>query len=237
MNDMSLFKEIEIQSIPLQIANAIRQKIHEGKLKPGDKIPKQEALAELFSVSRPSVREALNYLIDAHLIIPSSGREGGYVVSDFHPEKALKNVHDIIVLSLTFQTLTEWNLFEVRRMIEIPCASLAAERRTEEDLKELEACLPDPAILSRPLTEILDADARFHIKMAECTHNPLAKTLLSALILSYYKIPLELSKHEKQYIIAELPDLFQAIKEQNPEKAMTCMENHLKYFVNYHSLA
>lgn len=236
MNDLTLFQEIEIQSIPLQIANAIRQKIYEGKLKPGDKIPKQEALAELFSVSRPSIREALNFLQEAHLIVPATGRDGGYVVSDFHPEKALKNVHDIIVLSLTFQTLTEWNLFEVRKMIEIPCAALAAERRTEENLRELEQCLPDPSILSKPVKDIVDADVQFHMKMAECTHNPLAKTLLSAVILSYYKIPLELSKHEKQYIIAELPDLFQAIKEQNPEKAMRCMTDHLEYFVNYHNL-
>lgn len=235
-NDLKMFEEIEIQSIPLQIANAIRKKIYDGKLKPGDKIPKQEDLAELFAVSRPSIREALNILVESQLIVQAPGRESGYVVSEFHPENALKNVHDIIVLSLTFQTLTEWNLFEVRKMIEIPCAALAAERRTAEDLAELERCLPDASVLTKPVKEILDADAQFHLKIAESTHNPLAKTLLSALILSYYQIPVEVNKHEKKYIIADLPELFMAIKEQDQEKAKQCMEKHLNYFVNYHNL-
>ena len=234
MNDLKMFQEIELQSIPLQMANAIRQKIYDGKLKPGEKIPKQEALADLFGVSRPSIREALNLLVEEQLIMQASGREGGYVVSEFHPEKVFKNVHDIIVLSLTFQTLTEWHLFEVRKMIEIPCAALAAERRTEEDLKELEECLPQPHILSKPVKEIVDADIQFHIKLAECTHNPLAKTLLSAVISSYHQIPIEYAKNEKQYIIAELPNLFNAIKQRDPEKAKQYLERHMQYFIEYH---
>lgn len=236
MNHLKLFGEIEIQSIPLQIANAIRNKIYEGKMKPGDKIPKQEALSELFAVSRPSIREALILLMEAHLIVPAPGRDSGYVVSEFNPEKALDNIHDIIVLSLTFQTLTVWDLFEVRKMVEIPCAALAAERRTEEDLEQLEECLPDANILTKRVQDILDADKQFHMKLAECTHNPLAKTILSALILSYDKIPLEINKHDKKCIIAALPDLFTAIKEQNPEKARQSIENHLNHFVHYHSL-
>ena len=234
MNKFELFEEIEIQTIPLQIANAIRKKIYKGVLAPGDKIPKQEELAKLFSVSRPSIREALNLLVESHLIVRSPGRDNGYIVSDFHPEKALKNVHDIIVLSLTFKTLSKWDLFEMRKMIEVPCAMLAAERRTEKDLIELEDCLPKANILTKPVKDIFDADARFHIKLAECSQNPLAKTLVSSLILSYYEIRVEINTEEKKHIIEGLPDLFEAIKEQNVENAKKCIENHMNYFVRYH---
>lgn len=235
MDILSKLKEFELQSIPLQIATAIQKQIYNQELTPGDRLPKQEQLAELFAVSRPTIREALDLLVESQLIQRESPKLKSYVVANFHPDKALKSVQDIILLSLTFNTLTKWELFEIRKMIEIPCAELAAKRRTTQDIEELEKLLPPADILTKSVSEIFEADANFHIKLAECTHNPLAKTLVESLVYAYFKLDIFISEQEKKKIIEGLPELFEAIKSGDELEAKKKMIEHMEYFKYYHN--
>lgn len=234
---MELFtklKDFELQSVPLQIATAIQKQIYKQDLKPGDRLPKQEELADFFAVSRPTIREALDLLIESQLIQRESPKSKSYVIANFHPDKALKSVQDIILLSLTFNTLTKWELFAIREMIEIPCAALAAKNRTEEDIQELERLLPTSEILTKSVPEIFEADARFHIKLAECTRNPLAKTLVESLVYAYFKLDIFISEAEKHSIIDGLPELFEAIKNGDEEGSVKKMKEHMDHFKYYH---
>ncbi|MDN3436835.1 FCD domain-containing protein [Planococcus sp. APC 3900] len=234
---MELFtklKDFELQSVPLQIASAIQKQIYKQELKPGDRLPKQEELAEFFVVSRPTIREALDLLVESQLIQRESSKSKSYIIANFHPDKALKSVQDIILLSLTFNTLTKWELFAIREMIEVPCAALAANNRTEEDLKELEMLLPNSEVLTRSVPEIFEADAKFHIKLAECTHNPLAKTLVESLVYAYFKLDIFISEAEKKSILEGLPEIFEAVKSGDETRARNSMERHMEHFKYYH---
>ena len=57
-----IFKPIKPKKVSSQIADQIRSSILAGEFNPGDKLPPERELAELFGVSRPSVREALTSL-------------------------------------------------------------------------------------------------------------------------------------------------------------------------------
>ena len=72
------FKPIQPKKVSTQIADQIRDSILAGEFSPGDKLPPERELAEMFGVSRPSVREALNILATAGLVMSYQG--GGTVV-------------------------------------------------------------------------------------------------------------------------------------------------------------
>ena len=63
-----VFKPISPKKISSQIAEQIRSSILAGEFSPGDKLPPERELAEMFGVSRPSVREALNLLSSSGLV-------------------------------------------------------------------------------------------------------------------------------------------------------------------------
>src|ERR1700686_996969 len=73
-----IFKPIKPKKVSSQIADQIRSSILAGEFSPGDKLPPERELAEMFSVSRPSVREALNMLSAAGMVEAYQG--GGTVV-------------------------------------------------------------------------------------------------------------------------------------------------------------
>src|SRR5512137_965737 len=72
------FQPIKPKKVSSQIADQIRESILAGDFSPGDKLPPERELAEMFSVSRPSVREALNILSSSGLVMSYQG--GGTVV-------------------------------------------------------------------------------------------------------------------------------------------------------------
>jgi GntR family transcriptional regulator, transcriptional repressor for pyruvate dehydrogenase complex len=72
------FKPIKAKKITTQIAKQIRSAILSGEYALGDKLPPEHKLAEMFEVSRPSVREALNSLGASGLVLSYQG--GGTVV-------------------------------------------------------------------------------------------------------------------------------------------------------------
>ena len=73
-----IFKPIKPKKMSVQIADQIRSSIMTGAFNPGEKLPPERELAELFKVSRPTVREALNMLATAGLVETHQG--GGSVV-------------------------------------------------------------------------------------------------------------------------------------------------------------
>ncbi len=141
---------------------AIKREILEGELKPGDQLPSEHELAELFGVSRPTIRAGLQELCAARILVVQRGRGGGYRVAHFSLETFEASVTEFISLSLVVETLQREQLLEVRRALELLSAELAAVRRTDEALRELEelaARLNEVRFDSR---EAFELDLQFH---------------------------------------------------------------------------
>jgi GntR family transcriptional repressor for pyruvate dehydrogenase complex len=116
--------------IPSLVAKQIIDRIAEGALKPGDKLPSEHEMTELFGISRISLREAMK-LLEARGYIESRDRRGKFVksmVEDMRKplEELLSIDHDRI-----------WELLYVRRIIEAEAAYLAAKNASREQLKQL----------------------------------------------------------------------------------------------------
>ena len=108
-----------------QIADAFREKINAGELKPGDALPTESSLQEAFSVSRVTVRQALKLLADEQIIESIQG-SGSYV-------KEERVNYDIYQLTGFYEKLADRNVdthsdvsvFEVVKADERLAAKLA----------------------------------------------------------------------------------------------------------------
>ena len=69
-----------------EIVNSVMDAIRSGEMKPGDRFPSERALAEQWSVSRASVREAMKALSYANIIVIKPG-DGTYLTSTTRSEK------------------------------------------------------------------------------------------------------------------------------------------------------
>lgn len=111
-----------------QVADDLRRRIVAGALAVGDRLPSEDALADEFAVSRSTVREALRVLASQHLVTTTRGVTGGTFVA--LPDR--EQVADLLELNVGQLTLaheiTVDQLLVVREALEVPAASLAAER-------------------------------------------------------------------------------------------------------------
>ncbi|MES0809311.1 FadR/GntR family transcriptional regulator [Roseibium sp. SCPC15] len=169
---MTEFRQVRRSSLlPDRIASEIMAKITDGDLKPGDTLPTEHTLAETFGVSRNVVREAIARLRSDGIIESRQGR--GAVVKPMSERETFR-----VDLRALGKSDHYADLFELRGLLEIEAAGLAAERRDATDLEELHA-----AIVAmngqKSFDEMrLEADASFHRALGKATGN----TYLSAVI-------------------------------------------------------
>jgi GntR family transcriptional repressor for pyruvate dehydrogenase complex len=151
-------------SIVSQIENLIVQ----GVLKPGDRLPPERELAEQLSVSRPSLREATLKLEARGLV--HARRGGGYHVADV----TAPTLTDPLVHLLQEHPPASYDILELRQGLEEKAAYLAAQRRTDADLRILKrrfAALVESDRARGNAISDAEADLEFHLAIADASHN------------------------------------------------------------------
>jgi GntR family transcriptional repressor for pyruvate dehydrogenase complex len=148
-----------VKRLYLQVAEQLSEQIRSGAFAGQDKLPPERELARLFSVSRPTVREALTTLEVMGLVEvrPGSGvylHEGALGV-DRLPE----------------DVPGPFEILEARKTLEPELAAFAANRIDDQQLEALRKTLHrfgDPDLSSDEIEQI---DMQFHMQIAEATRN------------------------------------------------------------------
>ena len=143
------------------IAARLRQAIVDGDYVYGERLPAERDLASHFGTSRNTVREALRRLEEGHLV---SRRIGSGTFVSYRPP--VGNGH---IAELT----SPLELIEVRLGIEPRIARLAVTNASARDLDRLAEALERVEASGDDQEHFSRADERFHLLLAECTHNPL----------------------------------------------------------------
>jgi DNA-binding FadR family transcriptional regulator len=147
------------------VASSISREIAQGRLKPGDQLPTEQQLAHTFGVSRNVVREAIARLRSEGRIWSQQGR-GAFVADEPNPT----------VLTIDFEALQQANafqsLFELRGILEVEAAGLAAMRRTNDDLSAMKDALATMKAAPYGSVMWLRTDLEFHKTVAASTGNP-----------------------------------------------------------------
>ena len=190
----------------------VRELILSGALEPGSVI-NQAVLAKEIGISTTPLREALRRL-----------KQQGLVELDAH--------RDARVTQLDAEEARD--LLEVRRSLDPMAASLAAERRTKQDLAEMRASLEGlDALPSNPTVTQLIAHRRFHTAVYRASHNALLIEMLDGLwdTADRYRrhgLRVERSPEERAMKANEHTLLFQAIVEGDTETAADVMRAHIR---------
>ncbi len=200
----------------------MKQMIIDKNWKPGDKLPSEHELCELFGVSRGTIRNALQKLATLGLIETRVG-EGSFI-TEIDNTAPLNN----LVPTVYFEDDME-AILEFRREIETGTAALAATKANKEDIKELRTILKDMEDLQDDLDKLYIADLNFHYKIAQISRNPL--------IIKTYEIMDDVySTHMKRmvkkmggsYGMYYHKKIVDAIETGDVDKAREYMRQHIK---------
>jgi GntR family transcriptional repressor for pyruvate dehydrogenase complex len=162
-----------------RVARQIEEMIVARHLQPGDRLPTERELAGQFGVSRTVVREAVSGLTAKSLLEPVPG--GGIIVRVPAAEAVTRSMS--LFLRGGRPQMDYAKVHEVRRLLEVEVAGLAAERRTDEDLGALESILAEMEAIGDGTSErYIKDDVDFHAAIARATHNELFPLLLDAVV-------------------------------------------------------
>lgn len=196
-----------------QVVDQITYAIRSGVLRPGDRLPTIEELADLTAVSKPVIGDAVKLLREAGVLESKRGVQGGVsVISDDVPAEILR-----LIVEWREATLTE--LVEARRPIEAELALLAGERGTQADFDQMRASLAKvrQAHGDGEKGSFLRYDHLFHYqiglaarseKLAYYQHRILSEiaAILDEYELFHEDLDLVLTTHEKMLVALEARD-------------------------------
>ena len=223
------FKPIKPKKVSTQIAEQIRTSILSGEFTPGDKLPPERELAEMFGVSRPSVREALNVLASSGLVMSYQG--GGTVVMSLVEMTSSNSLGELI----RTQQDRALDVIEVRKCMESWTAYYAAQRALPEDLRRMEEIV---AAMERNLDGMHpseDLDANFHIVIARATHNIVWMHLMQSLFDAMKEFQqsvwraVYITKEDHHELYSHHLAIFEAIRSRDAEAAREAMTVHLTF--------
>ncbi|MFJ5843564.1 FadR/GntR family transcriptional regulator [Streptomyces sp. NPDC092903] len=152
-----------------QAASHLRAQITEGHWPVGTKIPGETTLARTLGVGRSTIREAVRTLAALGLLQSRQGA-GVFVIADHAAEDWPVRLRRAAVA----------DVYEVRMLVEVQAARLAARRRTDEDLTALDAALTARrAAGAGPDDGFVDADIALHRAVLAAAHNPVLTDLFA----------------------------------------------------------
>ena len=220
----------ENQEIQNKIIAQIRDLLNFKNLEPGDKLPSERKLAEKFEVSRSNLREAIQKL-EFYGILKSKPQSGTFV-ADIGQVAMNGMLEDILRLEEPdFKSLVE-----TRILLELKTVRLAAIRRTDEDLRQMQEALQAYSKKVLNGEDAVQEDLLFHLAIARASGNSTMNTFM--LIIT----PEIITNFEKYHVcdkdmafrgIKEHGDIFNAIKEQNPQLAKEKIKVHFKMLYQY----
>lgn len=162
--------EIKQQKRGDLVAEAIKRLITEGNLLPGDRLPREVELQQMFGVSKSTIREALKSLEVQGLIKVSTGPTGGGMVV----EVPLERTFQLLQNYLFFKEVSIDDIYTVRQLLEPELAAGAVPHLTEADFEALEhnmACCSPASQDRRELLRQRQADVDFHDILAAANPN------------------------------------------------------------------
>ena len=153
-----------------RLQEQLKRQMLSGRLAPGATMPSERELREVFGVGRTTVREALQGLVSSGFLTRESGRLIVRHPSDISP--------GLLDLAARTSDASVQQVFDVRRLLEVHAAALAAEQHSPDDLAEMAECLR--RMDTQDETQYHDADRSFHCALVRASHNTVLAELYEA---------------------------------------------------------
>lgn len=227
---LEVLTKTENQEIQNKIISKIQDLINYKNLEPGDKLPSERMLSEKFGVSRSNVREAIQKLEFYGLL--KSKPQSGTFIADIGQVAMNGMIQEILRLEEPdFKSLVE-----TRILLELKTARLAAQRRTEKDLRTMEEALwaYEEKVINGE--DAVQEDLLFHLAIARASGNSTMNTLMLIItpeIITNFEKYHVCDKNQAFMAIQEHKDIYDAIKDQDPQRGKEKMKVHFKMLYQY----
>lgn len=222
-----MFTAIKTTKVYEQVIEQIKEMVSNGTLKRGDKLPSERELSVQLGVSRASIREALRALEVIGLLDCRQG-EGNFIKENFE-----NSLFEPLSIMFMLNKSKPQEVFELRTIIEVETAALAAKLITEEELGELKQLIDVMRNCEGEDNES-KLDKEFHYKIAKASKNFLIETILntiSTLIDSLIKdARLQILKNEsnKNIIDYQHESIYNALAKRDSQEAASIMRMHME---------
>jgi GntR family transcriptional repressor for pyruvate dehydrogenase complex len=225
VTDLDLFQEIEVEKPADLIIKQIRQLISSGRLKPGMRFPSERVLAERFGVGRGHIREALKKL-EFYGILKTQPQKGTIVAS-----LGVRALEGLISNILATETRDFESLMEIRALLEVHAARLAAQRSEQEEIEEIFSAFEEFRKKVEQGHSALEEDHLFHLKIAEESKNPVLRSLIGLITPDIITISREQQDggvERYQTTLKEHEKILEGIRSRDPERAAAAMSDHME---------
>ena len=216
------------RTLALELVEAVGDRIRDGRIPTGDKLPTEAAIMEEFGVSRTVVREAISKLQAAGLVETRHGI-GTFVIGLGDSTGFRIGAGQLATLADVIAVL------ELRIGIETEAAALAAMRRSEANLLTMRQALDAVMQAVDAGRDAVGADFQFHLEIARATQNEHFAELMTSLGSSIIprarlEAPAEQSEERRQYlkrVNGEHESIYDAIANRDADAARAAMRTHL----------
>jgi len=169
------FEPVTRETVSAQIRDQLLERIINGTMEPGARVPSERDLSEQFRVARTSVREAMQGLISLGVIERRGNRS---YVAERLPDVTFDPIDD--------RKEFVRQLFETRRLLELPIIELAAERAGDDERVSIRS-LAQGFSGEMDLAEFRRLDHEFHALIARACGNPLLVEVYSKVLARLFR--------------------------------------------------
>ena len=223
---MAFLKIEQIERIELidEIIETIMKQVAEGKIKPGDRIPGERSLSEMFNVSRTSIRQALKSLEFLGVLEIRHG-----ATTTLKTSSTSLFINPLRFMSILYNIdISEF--FDARKTIEIALAKKAAQHASYQDIENMRRCLEIAENSFDNPEDYLYREKDFHECIFIASGNQILTAMINSMnvllvgsrkesIKTFENLKVSFDKHYK---------IFEAIEKQDVEAAGEAMLDHLE---------
>jgi GntR family transcriptional repressor for pyruvate dehydrogenase complex len=221
----SRIEPIKKSRLSEEVLRRLKAMIIDGTFKPGDQLPSERELSEMFQVSRASIREALRILETLGFLEAKVGVGGGTFVKEVSIDALVNPFSEL--LGSEKELIME--MLDFRRVLETEIARSAAEQRTDDDLRHIEETIEQ---MRKNITSGgigVEGDTAFHDAVAEASGNRVFRKMLSmakSLLVQTRRTTLEIPGQPEKSVI-DHREIFEAIRAGDGDLAAARMNEHL----------
>ena len=222
-----MIRPVKPRSVSDGVYEQLRDMIYRGELAPGARMMSEREMAEMFNVGRPTVRTAIQRLIDQGLVV--SRRGVGTFVQD--EDGALEKKPFLQVLNGEDFSISE--IQEVRMALEGKSAELAARRASDQDLRKIRKILEQMHEERFFKSVSIGTDIFFHMNIAYASKNIVHIHLMKSFYdVQTYAMSYSYTNALQSLDLGEMVDkqherIVLAIEARDPARARQAMEDHI----------
>jgi len=234
-NILDHFQKVELPDPVDLVIQQIKDLIHSGVLKPGDRLPSEKTIEQKLQIPRGPISKALRRL-ETYGILKTIPQSGTYVASI-----GVDALEGLLTNVLMLENRELEALDDIRYVLEIYAAELVAAHAAEQQIEEFEKVQEEVARKIEAGTCSFDEDMVFHLKIADICGNPILKSIITLLVSDVLQFFKEFerkagkAKIKRRLIDAtdEHRQIVAAVKQHDPARAAEMMRRHFEISKKY----